>query len=245
MILAVDAGNSRVKWGIFDGDWLAQGAVTNSDIVRLGEAWKHYGRPHQIVVSNVAGEKVRSLLSVLFIRWRLAPLWIRAKKTQCGVTNRYSEPHELGCDRWAALIGAWHSNPTPTFPTPTLVVSLGTAMTVDALNEAGEFVGGIIVPGITVMQECLARKTSTLEVLPGQFKPFPENTADAIFTGAILALAGAVDRMVKIFMSGSERIVVTGGGAPLLLPHLPQGTQHQENLVLKGLIHIAQEKVTA
>lgn len=240
MILAVDAGNSRVKWGIFDGDWVAQGAVPNSDIVRLGEAWKHYGRPSQIVVSNVAGEKVRSLLSVLFIRWRLAPLWVRAKKTQCGVTNRYSEPTELGCDRWAALIAAWHSNPKRS-----LVVSLGTAMTVDALNEAGEFVGGIIVPGITVMQECLARKTATLEVLPGQFKPLPENTADAIFTGAILALAGAVDRMAKGFMAGSDCIIVTGGGAPALLPHLPAGAQHQENLVLQGLIHIAQEKVAA
>ncbi len=239
MILAIDAGNSRVKWGLYNGEWLAQGAVPNADIVRLGEAWKRYPPPQQIVISNVAGEKVRSLLSVLFIRWRLNPLWITAKKTQCGVTNFYHTPTELGSDRWAALIGAWNL-----YKKGCLVVSVGTAMTVDLLSDQGEFLGGIITPGIFLMQESLARKTANLESLPGKFQAFPTTTADAIYSGAVHALAGAIERMAGS-LPNFGFTVLTGGGAEILLGHLSSDARYQASLVLDGLVSIAHEKVAA
>lgn len=241
MILAIDAGNSRVKWGLYDdGAWLAQGAVANADIVRLGEAWKRYPPPQKIVVSNVAGEKVRSLLSVLFIRWRLNPIWIAAKKKQCGVTNFYHTPAELGSDRWAALIGAWNLHKSGC-----LVVSVGTAMTADVLSGQGEFLGGIITPGIFLMQESLARKTANLESLPGKFQEFPTTTADAIYSGALHALSGAIERIAKELAPANNCIVLTGGGAETLQSHLSSNVRYQESLVLDGLISIAQEKVAA
>lgn len=240
MILAIDAGNSRVKWGLHDGIWLAQGAVPNADIVRLGEAWKRYPPPQQIVVSNVAGEKVRSLLSVLFIRWRLSPLWITAKKKQCGVTNFYPTPTELGSDRWAALVGAWNL-----YKKSCLVVSVGTAMTVDLLSDQGEFLGGIITPGIFLMQESLARKTANLESLPGKFQALPTTTADAIYSGAVYALSGAIERVAKNLPSSDGFIVLTGGGAEILQGHLSSDARYQASLVLDGLVSIALEKVAA
>ncbi len=240
MILAIDAGNSRVKWGLYDGTWVAKGIVPNADIVRLGEAWKRYAPPSQIIVSNVAGEKVRSLLSVLFIRWRLNPVWIAAKKNQCGVVNHYHTPAELGSDRWAALIGAWSL-----YKTGCLVVSVGTAMTVDVLSDQGEFLGGIITPGIFLMQETLARKTANLESLPGEFKACPRNTADALYSGTIHALNGAIERMAQGQAKNLDQIVLTGGAAEVLKPHLLVSAHYQESLVLDGLISIAQEKVVA
>src|SRR5688500_7072787 len=108
-ILAIDAGNTRIKWGLHDGqDWIITGAVAKLETVRLRDTWKHMPAPDSIVISNVAGELIRSELNVLMAKWRMNPIWISSQTRQNGIVNGYEQPEKLGSDRWAALIGARH-----------------------------------------------------------------------------------------------------------------------------------------
>jgi type III pantothenate kinase len=109
----------------------------------------------RIIVSNVGGDGARSGLSDLFAHWGVQPQWAVASAYQCGVRNYYADPTQLGSDRWASLIAAWRIQRQGC-----IVVSAGTAMTVDALSDTGEFLGGIIVPGLQLMQNALIRGTA-------------------------------------------------------------------------------------
>lgn len=238
MILAVDAGNSRIKWGLRDGDaWAAVGAVPTGDAAALSDVWMNLPHPTKAVVSNVGGEEIRTRLDQALAPLRGQVLWTHASNEQCGVKNGYRTPSQLGSDRWAALIGA-HS----LTEAPCVTVCAGTALTADALDSDGRFLGGIIVPGLRLMESALVENTAALGPSEGRFAPFPDNTADAMRSGALLALAGAVERMLTQLEKQTGRVpacIVSGGDARTLLPLLPPQTQHVENLVLEGLIRIA------
>src|ERR1700693_3345149 len=89
LILAIDAGNTRIKWGMHDGArWTGGGTAVKGEITRLQEAWKVLPTPAKIVISNVAGEMVRSELTVLLARWRVAPHWVKSATDQCGVVSK-------------------------------------------------------------------------------------------------------------------------------------------------------------
>lgn len=238
MILVIDAGNSRVKWGVHDGQkWLRQGWSVNRDVAALAESWQTIGMPDRIVASNVAGEAVRIALEDALSRFNKPIQWVAAMPSQCGVRNGYTQPAQLGSDRWAALIGAWRLHQEAC-----VVVNVGTAMTVDALSDQGEFIGGLIVPGLAAMEESLERKAAGIERGEGLIQTFPTNTADAVRSGVAFALAGAVGHMVDALSSKLGRTpvcILSGGDAELLRPLLPVETRVQENLVLEGLIGIA------
>jgi type III pantothenate kinase len=247
MILAIDAGNTRIKWGLHDGlAWVAQGSVPKSEAVRLGVDWRGYAAPDRIVISNVAGEKIGSELVVLFRHWHANPVWVEARATECGVNSRYENPAQLGSDRWAALIGA-----RAICSQPCLVVTLGTAMTVDALAADGTFLGGVIVPGIALMHDALARRTASsalhqaAQLKTGIFKSFSTNTADAVHSGCLLALSGAVEQMAtELAKSAGQQpqAILSGGDADLLQPLLNMPVLLVDNLVLQGLLKIAQKE---
>jgi type III pantothenate kinase len=239
MILAIDAGNTLLKWGVHrNGFWLQQGAVTHTEVVRLGEVWKPYGPPSVIVISNVAGEKIRSALTVLFSRFRIAPLWVHAQAEGCGVRNRYENPAQLGSDRWAALVAARRLHAGAC-----VVCTAGTAMTIDALTAEGEFLGGLILPGLRLMLESLSTRTAGIRLEQGAFAGFPVNTRDAVHSGAIQACVGAVERLrARMGEEGHSpaMCLLSGGAAPLLEARIPTPLRRVDNLVLEGLISIAQ-----
>src|SRR6266540_3220287 len=141
MILAVDCGNSRLKWGLHDnGSWRRTGTVPVSGLARLAKSWKRLAPADKVVVANVAGPSARKRLETIFARRSMVPAWVKAKRHECGVTNGYGQAGQLGPDRWAALIGAW-----AILRGPCLVVTAGTATTVDFLRGDGRFVGGAIL----------------------------------------------------------------------------------------------------
>jgi type III pantothenate kinase len=263
LLLAVDSGNTHIRWGLHDGqDWLKQevadvtearngpeeaeeaegrmGAVgTTGGLARLDKEWEDMEEPAQIMVSNVGGARVAEELSRLFFRWRAKPRWIDSVAYQCGVRNYYAEPSQLGCDRWAALIAAWELQRQGC-----LVVDAGTAMTVDALSDTGEFLGGIIIPGFTLMQKTLIENTASLQQGNGKFCEYPDRTEDAMYTGALHAMAGAIDRMAVILAATLGRVpdcILSGGAAQQLQARLDVTTVVIDNLVLDGLRIIARE----
>src|SRR5262252_1317849 len=137
MILAVDCGNSRLKWGVHDqGRWIKTGTVPLPRLARLKKAWRKMPSAEKIVVANVAGRSVGKRLGAILSRRGAPPIWVAARSRQCGVSNGYAKPGQLGADRWAALIGAWAK-----FRGPCLVIAAGTATTVDMLRGDGTFAG--------------------------------------------------------------------------------------------------------
>ena len=150
-----------------------------------------------------------------------------------------ADPAALGADRWAALIGAWHLTGGAC-----VVVNAGTTMTVDALNGEGVFLGGCIVPGAALMREALARDTANLALRAGAFSYFPDNTGDAIFSGTVNALSGAVAQVVQYLQQSAgvaPRVLLSGGDAALIEARINGTVTVVDNLVLEGLLQIARQ----
>jgi type III pantothenate kinase len=166
--------------------------------------------------------------------------------------SRYDAPDALGTDRWAALIGAFNANAAiavpRSVPQPLLVVMAGTALTVDALTADGVFLGGIIVPGHSLMRAALHHGTAQLPATLGEYQTFPRNTVNAIAAGAIDACAGAVQRMFTHLSAESglmPHCIGSGGAIHTISAHLPFPVAINDNLVLDGLIHIARDAQNA
>ena len=231
-ILLVDAGNTRVKWALADtlatpGQWLAHGAVLHAELATLD--WRDLGAAGALV-SNVAGAALGAQLAAL-----LAPLpvtWFASVPALAGVTNGYRNPAQLGCDRFAAAIGARALMPGRAL----VVATCGTATTIDAITPDGVFEGGMILPGLALMAGALARNTAQLpQVEPGTALPptFADNTLDAIVSGCINAQAGAIERAVAAHHA--HDCIVSGGAAGYIVPALAIPHSVRENLVLTGL----------
>jgi type III pantothenate kinase len=238
MILAIDAGNSRVKWGWHDAHgWsslatvsLIEFAAANHDINPFAATHEN---PERIVISNVAGEGAHQLLVNWTSIFEAEPHWLKGEPERCGVTSRYDNPGQLGADRWAALVAAraLHSGPC-------LVVQAGTATTADLLSADGEFLGGLILPGVDLMRFVLHEHTGRLPLQEGRFVRTPRNTVDAIETGCRHAQAGAVERMYRVAGPGAQ-CLVSGGAGQSLIEQLDFPCRYVENLVLEGLARIA------
>jgi type III pantothenate kinase len=240
LFLLVDSGNTNIKWALHDGlSWLQKGAVAQEGIMSLAQEWQKLREPSCIMVSDVAGDEAKAELSMLFSRWNVEPRWASAVAYQCGVRNYYANPAQLGSDRWAALIAAWQMERQGC-----LVVDTGTAMTVDALSDTGEFLGGIITPGFDLMRKTLIGNTAVSNEDEGEFCDYPDSTADAMYSGTTHAMAGAVERMATLLANtlGHPPVcILSGGGAQRLQWQLSVPVKVIENLVLVGLFAIAQE----
>ncbi len=252
-VLAIDAGNSRTKWGVADDNgWLRRDALDTADAAglraALSGAFTDVPVPQSIVVSNVAGAHVRDAITQALAGYGVALLWVQARAQQCGVRSGYADPAQLGADRWAGLIAAWKLHARA--GRACVVVNAGTTMTVDALSNEGVFLGGVIVPGLDLMRAALDRGTAQLKLQPGAFCYFPDNTADAIMSGAVNALAGAIERMRGFLAQTTHStplVVLSGGAAPIIQPQLNTAdgplaeVERVDNLVLDGLLEIARD----
>jgi type III pantothenate kinase len=233
-MLLVDAGNTRVKWalareGAAPGEWLADGAVTHAELETLQAAWAGHG-VQRAVVSNVAGAAMRERLAQLLPV--AEPLWFAAQAELAGLRNRYRNPTQLGADRFAAALGARTLAPGKAL----VVATCGTATTVDAVSREGEFLGGMILPGLGLMLDSLARGTAQLPATSAETAPppvFADNTLDAIRSGCVSAQAGAIARAFTALPA--ELCMLSGGAAAHVAPSLALPYRMLDNIVLVGL----------
>ena len=241
MRLLIDAGNTRIKWALVDGqNWLRTGTLAVDQAGTLAQLFADAPGVQQIWISNVAGEGVaRHIRDIGSGRQADRFHFIVAQQAQCGVRNGYSVPSQLGSDRWAALIAAWHL-----VRGACLVVNSGTATTVDALSATGEFTGGLILPGVELMQRSLNDATAQLSPAQGIYAAFPRTTADALFGGAIQACCGAIERQYALLGGSGIPVVLSGGASAILQNHLNLPLHVVDNLVLQGLLLIAQKADT-
>ena len=239
-MLAIDAGNTRIKWGVHDaGAWRANGSAPTAESANLHEALRAVMPVDLAIASNVAGDKVQGDIARACDRAGVALTVIRSLPEQLGVVNGYRDPQQLGADRWAALIAAHRAAPGHK-----LVVNAGTALTIDALTDAGTFLGGLIVPGPALMRRSLDRGTAGLRLTEGDLRDLPTSTPEAITSGAIQACVGAVERLGKAMAARDappDRIILSGGAAAEIAASLPIAATLHEHLVLEGLVLIARQ----
>lgn len=243
MILVLDCGHSRLAWGLAgERGWLARGAVPNQEIGTLAlRSWQNMPRPVSAVGVNVAGEATRVRVEAQLTRWRTMPQWLIAHEQACGVRNGYALPSQLAADRWAALVAARARAAEELFPAPCVVVNVRTAISIDALDAGGTFLGGVVVPGLNLQLQSLAANTA-LKMPPGRYADFPINNADALASGAVQAVCGAIEQM-RARLSGegvTVKCVLSGGAASELAPHLTGPVEVVDNLVLEGALVLAQ-----
>ncbi|MGZ5061277.1 MAG: type III pantothenate kinase [Usitatibacter sp.] len=241
MLFAIDAGNTRIKWGVHDGGgWRATGSIATVESAALGAVLRAQLPVERAIASNVAGPRARADLEAACREAGVALEVIRSQREELGVTSAYRDPHQLGSDRWAALVAAHHGEAAG----HKLVVNAGTALTADALTAQGRFLGGLIVPGPALMRRSLDDGTAALRLAEGALAEFPASTADAITSGAIQACAGAVERLARAMAahgSPPARIILSGGAAGEIAASLPLQPVLRENLVLDGLALIARK----
>lgn len=250
--LAVDIGNTRLKWALYaaprpGATIVAQGAAFLEAIDDLAEtAWRGLATPDTMLGSNVAGEGIRRRAEAQFEAWDVEPRWVVTAPAACGVVNGYDHPTRLGVDRWVALIGARQRLLARGARQPALVVMVGTAVTVDALDADGRFLGGLILPGFGLMLRALEMGTAGLKAPTGEAVDFPTNTSDALMSGGSDAMAGAVERMHRKLarLAGQPPAVLMSGGAAVKLASLTDlAVETVETLVFDGLLALQAERL--
>jgi type III pantothenate kinase len=232
MRLCLDAGNSRLKWGLAKASgWYAQGALEWRRLMELEAVLLAAPvTPRAAFLASVVDAEREAALTAILIRHHEMPLTrLNATAVAAGVKNGYHRPEALGVDRWCALIGARQLERRPC-----LVVTAGTATTIDSLDGEGNFLGGMILPGLAMMQTALAQGTARLSQTEGRHADFPRDTADAITTGCLEAQAGAVERAFRR-LSNAACCLLSGGAAPCLAPWLNLPVRHVHGLALEGV----------
>ncbi|MDD5478459.1 type III pantothenate kinase [Rhodoferax sp.] len=246
--LAIDIGNTRLKWALHsapqrNAPLLAQGAEFLENVDRLADGdWAGLAPPTHMLGCAVAGDAIKRRVEEQMELWDVSAHWVVASSAEAGLINGYDYPARLGADRWVALIGAWHRSRAQGDLRPLVVVMVGTAVTVDAIDLQGKFLGGLILPGHGIMLRALESGTAGLHVPTGNVCEFPTNTSDALTSGGTYAIAGAVARMVQHLREhcGVEpRCIMTGGAGWKMAPSMSVPFELVDNLLFDGLLEIA------
>ena len=250
-MLTIDIGNTRLKWAVWK-----DGQITHSEQCVHGGQFKNQlfercmpelTTIKKISVVNVAGKDAESALkNWLFEKSEASLFFLKTEKECCGVTNAYANPAQHGVDRWATLIAAKSLTDTGV-----CVIDIGTAVTIDFMDDKGVHQGGKIMPGLGMMQKALIADTADIafdemDIDLIDFKRASEelatNTEEAVKNGAVALLrAGLEDACLQADKryGGNLSIFLTGGLAEKMLPLLSiPNLIHEPHLVLKGL-HIA------
>ena len=250
--LAIDIGNTRLKWAQYASPrpgaaLLKHGAVFLETIDSLADnEWRALAAPGSMLGCVVAGEGVKRRVEEQLELWDLEPRWVVSTAQAGGVVNGYDHPNRLGVDRWVALIGARHRVLAQGAARPALVVMVGTAVTVDALDATGRFLGGLILPGFGLMLRALEMGTAGLKAPTGEAVEFPTNTSDALMSGGADAIAGALERMHRKLLERTGQapaLIMSGGAAVKLAPIVDLPFETVDTLIFDGLLQLQSHRL--
>ena len=252
-VLLIDIGNTRIKWARFDGQRVGRQHAA----VYSGWGGEDYARRvigsgralDRILVVSVAGARTNRSLTLAARRARApAPEFVISQRRAGGVTSGYLEPWRLGVDRFIAVIGAHHLSKGRAV----CVVGVGTAMTIDLVDAKGRHLGGAIIPAPTLMVDSLLNNTDGIRRRArggarGGNSLFGRSTRAAIVQGSRYAAAALIDRAVgearSLVPGRAPLVMLTGGGAPTVLPLVRSACLSVPDLVLQGLAALCAEPV--
>ncbi len=241
--LLLDGGNSRLKWAwVENGTFATVGSAPYRDLSPLGAEWAEKADGNvRIVGCAVCGESKKAQVQEQLAR---KIEWLPSSAQALGIRNHYRHPEEHGSDRWFNALGSRRFSRNAC-----VVVSCGTAVTVDALTDDGHYLGGTIMPGFHLMKESLAVRTANLNRPAGKRYPFPTTTSNAIASGMMDAVCGSVMMMHCRLKekNGEDKpvdVIITGGGAAKVAEALPPAFLAENtvrvavNLVIHGLLNL-------
>lgn len=240
--LLLDGGNSQLKWAwVENGSIIHIGRAPYRDLGQLGAEWREFSDGlDKIIGCAVCGETKKSLVAAQLPR----PIeWLTSMQQGLGIRNHYRNVAEHGSDRWFNALGARRFSSHAC-----VVVSCGTAVTIDALTDDNHYLGGTIMPGFHLMKEAMAQKTANLNRPLGRVYPFPTTTANALASGMLDAVCGSILLMharlrEKVGADKKVDLVLTGGGAAKVAQALPtsfnldNSVKIIDNLVVYGLLN--------
>lgn len=247
MYLEMDMGNTRTKWRIRDScNVLERGFFDTGASPKILEPvlGPYVKKLHGIWIANVASKELECTIknwAQIFLHRQ--PIFARSRAVAAGVKNAYSEPDRLGVDRWLCMLAAYQLTNRAS-----IVLSLGTAATIDMIDNNGKHLGGFIGPGLALMARALTGGTNRIEFNPGDIilSTNPgQSTSSGICAGCTSMLCGLVDNAVKQLCAviGDEpfELIFTGGDAIRLMPFYPSARLINE-LVLDGLVYAMQDE---
>jgi type III pantothenate kinase len=246
MILAIDIGNTTTTFGVFQGARLAshfsiatQPNRTSDEITLQLKALAksrrlHLRRAHQIVICSVV-PRMSALLIEALTSLEAARIRIVGQDVDVPLQNKYTYPEQVGQDRLVGAFAAWRR-----YKTDCIVADFGTAITIDVVTRRGEYLGGVIAPGLEISLEALATRTALLPKV--ELKEPPEllgrDTANSIRAGLLYGCAALCDGLVaqlKAAYAPKATVVATGGASALVAKYAKSLDHLHAFLVLEGL----------
>lgn len=246
MLLALDAGNTNITVGVWDGDTLAARWRLRTSRDQTADEWGillrnlfDLAQLDQSVVDDVIiasvvpplNASLRKMSSRYFSR---DPLFITSD-LDTGIAIRYDNPREVGADRIVNAVAAFHK-----YGGPVIVVDLGTAITFDVISGSAEYLGGVICPGVGISIEALVSRTARLPQVdfrnPGGV--IGRTTVTSMQSGLYFGLIGMIDALAERLLAelGSEtKLVATGGQAPMIVKDSRYVHLVDEDITLDGL----------
>jgi type III pantothenate kinase len=236
MNLLIDLGNSRLKWATstHPDEIITGHPVLNSDITPdlLCKLWQDTAKPDLVAIACVSNRRLHDLIiTVVENLWSDTAIYVaKSQASAYGLTNAYSQPEKLGVDRWLSMMAAYQRHRTAL-----CLVGCGTAITIDIVDDNGKHQGGLIAPGLRLMQHALAEGTENLDLTTATHPiGLAANTNAAIYNGTLYAVCGLVERTLNQ-QPPSMPLILTGGDAELITQMLTKPAVIRPNLVLHGL----------
>ena len=231
-LLAVEAGNTAVKWLLRSGEGETFGRVMRERLDDLEREMRPL-KAEKAVVGSVSPSSTEAVLRVL--ERRAGQVLRYRRDLPAGLEVDVREPERVGDDRLASALGAFTRARGAC-----VVVDAGTAVTVDAVSGEGVFLGGAILPGPEMSMSALSKAELLPERVPLEVASYPgRSTEEAMRAGVLLGLAGAVERLLEDARGvvGCEaKAYATGGAWSLLAPHIRDSVEHLPHLALRGLL---------
>lgn len=245
MKLLVDFGNTRLKWAsLANGKFVPGGVFAHADLdlaETLRTNWSALPRQTSVLVASVASsEQEAELCKFVRERFDIDAELLASPRRALGIETVYAKPERFGIDRFLSL-AALHAQ----HPRAQVLASVGTALTLDALDADGRHIGGLIAPSPAMMRHALATGTARVGEAEGRFTTFADNTADAVHSGTLLSaitLTREFHAQASRHFAHDTLLVFTGGGSADLHTHLPSA-ESRPNLVLQGLAVWAEKMV--
>jgi len=232
--LYMDAGNSAIKYCLQDAFSESRSLLHGEyEINRLLDSLIEQNPIDQIYLASVYKPSFGSLIAEWADRQTIEFHEIKTTSKFSSLINGYHHYDRLGVDRWLAMI-ALHEKYRNQF----LVISAGSAVTCDLVDDAGKHKGGLIMPGLNMMQKSLLENTAAVRFTENNTyldEILQKDTASCVIAGTFNAVIGMIEKIIKNYALSPEQIVLTGGQAKLLASGLPYGVVVEDHLVLKGI----------
>lgn len=246
MLLAIDIGNTNIVLGVFEKEQLVRSwrmgtktQITSDEYAMIlkdlfGFAGIVFAQISGVIISSVVPPLLPVLTEMVRTFFRLEPVVVTSE-TPTGIMLKYENPKEIGADRIVNAAAAYRL-----FGGPIIIVDFGTATTFCAVTKNGEYLGGAIVPGISISAEALFQRASKLPRFELVKPPsvIGRDTVSAMQSGMLFGYAGLVDRIVGLMkkeFAADAKVIATGGLAELVAKETGSINEIRPDLTLEGL----------